>query len=81
MPKTFSNVLKLRIVYQIFIKLYINQKIMKLKLRILDTYINLYLKFQNILNSFGTTNNFVKYVIMLKLQFYSATMYVSKIIQ
>ena len=79
MPKTFSNVLKLRIAYQIFIKLYINRKIMKLKLRILDAYINLYLKFQNFLILFGTTNNFVKYVILLKLQFYSATVYVSKI--
>ena len=45
----------------------------------LDTYINLYLKFQNFLSSFGTTNNFVKLFILLKSQFSNAIVLDSKI--
>ena len=42
-----------------FIKSYTNHKIIKWKLEILDTYINLQIQFQNFVSSFDSTNNFV----------------------
>ena len=52
---------------------------MQLKLEILDTYINFYIKFQNFSSSFGSTNNFVNLVALVESQFPSTIMLVSKI--
>lgn len=43
---------------------------MKLKLRILDTYNNLCLKFHNVMSLFDILNNFVNLVFPLKSQFF-----------
>ena len=52
---------------------------MKLKLEILDTYINLHINFQNCPSSFGGTNNLVNPITMLESQFSSAMVSISKI--
>ena len=52
---------------------------MKLKLGILDTYINLHINFQNCLSSFGGTNNLVNPIAMMESQFSSAVVSSSKI--
>ena len=62
-----------------FYKIMYNQKIMKLKLEILDKHINLYLKIHKFSSSFYGINNFVNLVILLEQQFSSATVSDSKI--
>ena len=52
---------------------------MKLKLGILDIYINLHIKFHNFQSSFGGTNNLVNPIAMLESQFSSAVVSISKI--
>lgn len=45
---------------------------MKLKLGILDTYINPHINFQNFPSSFGGTNSLVNPITILESQFFSA---------
>ena len=52
---------------------------MKLKLGILDTCINSYIKFQNVASSFNSTNKFINLIVLLESQFSSVLVSNSKI--
>lgn len=52
---------------------------MKLKLGILDTYINIHINFQNFLSSFGGTNSLVNLITILESWISSAVVSISKI--